>query len=226
MIKTLAKWLDIKLPAYIQISEYKGKYVTAEITKEARKIFLETAKEVLKPSEYELVHDVVKVLFRGGRRESLKTMRWNGEFEIPIKPYKFVSFVTEEKGHLGRKLKWTRLMPIEEYRSLYNPNRFPLSEKELRKVEELMKKVFKEMLKRYPDLFNKDTKDYLAKGKVFHIWRHTSAREYLKALNWNRYLVAKLLGWVKESNLSIYGDFSAIEILQNYYRGEPQIPSF
>jgi hypothetical protein len=43
--------------------------------------------------------------------------------------------------------------------------------------------------------------------------RHTSAREYLRAFKFNRYLVSKLLGWMKESNLSIYGDYSLLELL-------------
>jgi integrase len=139
-----------------------------------------------------------------------------------------VTFTTVEKGKKGNKFTWTRLIPCEEYRLLYNPNRFPLSEKELRIVRKALRYAYSEIMNKYPELFNADTKKYIVEtGKVLHLWRHTAAREYLKAFHWNRHLVAKLLGWEKEDNLRIYGDYSALEIISMMAeKKEPHLPSF
>ncbi len=221
-IKTIAKWLEISLPPYIEIAEYKGKFVTAELDVRLRYLFLRTAKEVLNQKEYELVRAASFFLFRGGRRESLITARIGEVVELgPIPEFggesKFQIILTEEKGKKGRKIRWSRLIPLSEWKYV-KQLRLPLSIGDVKRLEKLFKQVFSEMLKRYGDIMNQDTKEYLAHGKVFHIWRHTAAREYLRAFKWNRYLVAKLLGWVKPDNLQIYGDYSALELLQLTYQ--------
>jgi hypothetical protein len=50
--------------------------------------------------------------------------------------------------------------------------------------------------------------------KYYHVWRHTATREWLAGLRYNRYLVAKILGWIKDSNLVIYGDFDLLALLK------------
>jgi len=223
-IKTVAKWFEITLPPYIEISEYKGKFVTAELDVRLRYLFLKTAKEILDPKEYKLVRGVVMFLFRGGRRESLMTARLGEVVELGAIPEfgnesRFKVVLTEEKGKKGRKLRWSRLIPLSEWEYIKQIG-LPLTIGEVKKVEVLLRKVFNELIIRYNKLMNQDTKEYLKHGKVFHIWRHTSAREYLRAFNWNRYLVAKLLGWVKPDNLQIYGDYSALELLKMTYQKE------
>ena len=230
-IKTIAKWLEISLPPYIEIAEYRGKFVTAELDVRLRYLFLKTAKEILQPKDYEMVRAAAFFLFRGGRRESLMTARIGEKVRLgPIPEFggesEFQVVLTEEKGKKGRKIRWSRLIPLSEWKYI-KQLRLPLSIGDVKKLEKLFKRVFDELLKRYADLMNQDTKEYLAHGKVFHIWRHTAAREYLRAFKWNRYLVAKLLGWVKPDNLQIYGDYSALELLQmTYQRKEAYLAMF
>ena len=221
MIQTIEKWSGKKLlPSGVEQSEYKGKYTTAELNQEARKLFLEYAKQ-LYPKDYDLIEATVKFLFyTGSRREALTNFSVAGELKLDLKEYETNEFIivkTREKGKKGRKIEWNKIVPKHEFKL-----RCPLSQGELKKLERQFKAILSKMLQEHKELFNKDTVEYIRKGKVFHLWRHTSARSALKAFRWNRYIVAKLLGWEKTDNLRIYGDFGALELLQEYVKEPPK----
>jgi hypothetical protein len=73
----------------------------------------------------------------------------------------------------------------------------------------------KKILEEHPELFNNETIKYIKDAKrTLHLFRHTFARDALKAFKWNRYLVAKLGGWVKDSNLQIYGDYDLLSLIE------------
>jgi hypothetical protein len=83
------------------------------------------------------------------------------------------------------------------------------------KVRRITREILEKLLAERPELFNSDTVKYIKDAqKVLHLWRHTFAREALKAFKWNRYLVAKLGGWVKDSNLQIYGDYDLLSLIE------------
>jgi len=241
IIKIIAKWLQIKLPPSVEISEYEGKYKRAGVYfiyhikedgketivrkfKEARLKLLEIAKEILPKKDYEFIHDVMILLHRGMRAEGLTTLRWKGYVKLNIEPYEFIAFETKEKGKKGKKPTWTRILPLSDYRRLYNPKRFPLSEGERKKAGNLLKKIFTVWVERYKDLLDPDTIAILKKGKVFHIWRHSYAHELLESLRWNIYLVARLVGWKKVENVKIYGTPDVLELLSK--KEKEHIPTF
>jgi len=221
ILQTIEKWTGKKiLPTGVEQKEYKGKYTTAELNQNTRRLFLEYAKQ-LYPKDYELIEGVVKFLFyTGSRREALTNFSIVGELKLDLKEFdtnEFIIVKTKEKGKKGRKIEWNKIIPKSEFKL-----KSPLSVGDLKRLEKMFKKILDKLTNEHPELFNKDTIEYIKKGKVFHLWRHTSARSALKAFRWNRYLVAKLLGWEKPDNLKIYGDFGLMELLHEYVKEPPK----
>jgi len=213
-IQAIQKWLGVRiLPPGVTQKEYRGKFQEAEIDLEHRNKIVE---DILK--QYELTRDPIYLktiqamafmFYTGSRRQALTNFTWGDIVRIKLKEFtdrfgedRFRAVSTLEK----RDLRWTKLVPYSYYEILPNT---PFSPTEVRRIAQILKK---HMMK-YFDEYNKHTKLYLQKSKVFHIWRHTATRTYLRAFKYNRSLVAKLLGWIKESNLVIYGDFQLFQLL-------------
>jgi len=233
-IKTIAKWLNVKLPPEFETKEYKGKYSEAELNVELRYLFLKTAKEIeqryIKYATYEQVRASAIYLFQGGgRKESL----WNTEAlgwktaknEDIIRMYNGINrFFVYRSKEKGKEEKARHKILIPEPFVKYVIPYIPMSVGEVKKLEKAFKIIFEEMLRRYGDKMNRDTKAYLGenknsferKMKIFHIWRHTFAREGLRASKWNMYIISKLGKWDKVDNLKIYGDFGIDELLETH----------
>jgi len=219
-LQTLAKWLEKPiLPSYIEQTEYKGKYQSAELPPQLRELMVE---EIMKYN-----NDIAKLTLKswiflyytGSRAESLTNFSIEGEFKVSWREFievygesEFIIVKTTEKGKKGQKFVWRKLIPKSWSNLIPNRN---LTKKELQKVREITRKILEKLVNKYPELFNNDTMKYVIdKKKTMHIWRHTFAREALKAFKWNRYLVSKLGGWIKDSNLQIYGDYDLLSLIQ------------
>jgi len=215
ILQSLQKWLETPiLPTVIEQSEYKGEYTTAEIPKAIRdKIVL----DLLEKGD-ELSLTTIKALmflyYTGSRAESLTNFTVEQKIKLDnpdiLRAYGEDSFIvvrTLEKGKKGKKIEWRKLIPLS-YEPLLPPK---LTRSDLDKI----RRVLRNELIKYENELNDDTKRYIREAqKSLHLMRHTSAREYLRAFKFNRYLVAKLLGWQKESNLQIYGDYGLFELLK------------
>jgi len=214
IIQTIQKWIGARiLPPGITQKEYKGKFQEAEIDLEHRNKIVQ---DLL--NKYELTRDPIYLkaiqamaflFYTGSRRQALMNFTWGDLVRIKLKDFvdkfgedRFRAVSTLEK----RGLRWTKLIPYSYYEILPNT---PFSPTEVRRIA----KILKEAMMKYFDEYNHHTKLYLEKSKIFHIWRHTATRTYLRAFKYNRSLVAKLLGWIKESNLVIYGDFQLFQLL-------------
>jgi len=211
-LQALQKWLGIRLlPKGIEQSEYKGKYTTAEIPLSVRdKLVL----ELLEKGEINMIKAFMFLYYTGSRSEALKTFTVEGKMKLEhpdlirvFNTSEFIVVKTLEKGKKGRKFEWRKLIP--SYYEFLIPPKF--TDKELNK----MRVRFRALLENYVNELNEDSKAYVYDAKKsLHIWRHTSAREYLRAFRFNRYLVSKMLGWDKSDNLRIYGDYGLLELLQ------------
>jgi integrase len=238
-LQTLQKWLYAQLlPPWIEQSEYKGKYTSAELSLETREEMVrELINICLNYSKYD--RDVCKLslkswiflYYTGSRAESLTNFTVEQKIKVTWEKFKdvygtneFVVVKTTEKGKKGKKYEWRKLIPIQWSHLIPEKT---LRKKELEKVRALTRTVLLKLISRYgTKLFNNDTIRYILgeelegkkrkrkQGRVLHIWRHTFAREALKAFGWNTYLVSKLGGWVKESNLRIYGDYDLLSLIQ------------
>jgi len=215
-LQALQKWLEVNiLPSYIEQAEYKGKYQSAEIPLDARELLVRKLVEYGNDIARLALRSIIFLYYTGSRAESLTNFNIEGEIKIEwsefVKAYgesEFIIVKTEEKGKKGKKFTWRKLIPKSW--SKYIPTR-NLTSKELQKVRDIIEKALKEL--NYP--FNEDTRKYIMeRNKTLHIWRHTFARDALRAFKWNRYLVAKLGGWIKDSNLQIYGDFDLLSLIQ------------
>ena len=214
-LQALQKWLETNiLPAIIEQAEYKGEFTTAEIPLSVRdRIVL----DLLEKGD-ELSLTTIKALaflyYTGSRSEALtnyivesKVTIDNPDIHRAFGEREFIVVKTEEKGKKGKKYEWRKLIPAS-YEPLLPPR---LTQSDLEKV----RKVVKIELMKYINELNEDSKKYITEAKKsLHLLRHTSAREYLRAFKFNRYLVSKMLGWVKESNLQIYGDYGLFELLK------------
>ena len=214
-LQALQMWLETPLlSVVIKQAEYRGEFTTAELPLYTRnKIVL----DLLSKGD-ELSKTAIKALmflyYTGSRAEALTNYVSEGEivinnpdFNRVFEENKFIVVKTEEKGKKGKKYEWRKLIPAS-YKPLLPPR---LTKSDLEKI----RRILKHELMKYIDELNEDTKAYVLDAqKSLHLMRHTSAREFLRAFRFNRYLVAKLLGWVKESNLSIYGDYGLLELLQ------------
>jgi predicted DNA-binding protein YlxM (UPF0122 family) len=239
-IQALQLWLERPLlPPYIKQHEYKGKYTSAELTQEVRELMVNELVEACRNGKINgngkrkyVTKDVCELTLRtwvflyytGSRAEALTN--FIKEYEIELKAPQFIKAFngetrfmvvrTEEKGKEGRKFIWRKLVP-KNWSHLI-PER-QLTETEVEKVRKVTRAILMKLMEQYPDKFNEDTRKYIQgvgnfKGKVLHLWRHTFAREALRAFGWNRYLVSKLGGWVKDSNLQIYGDYDLLALIE------------
>jgi len=238
-LQALQLWLEVPLlPPYIKQAEYTGKYTSAELTQEVRELMVNELVEACKEGKVRVngrkkyvTKDICKLALRtwiflyytGSRAEALTN--FIKEYEIEIKAPQFVKVFgesrflvirTEEKGKEGRKFIWRKLVP-KSWSSLI-PDR-QLTTTEVEKIRAVTRAILTKLLEQHLEMFNEDTRKYIQgvgrfKGKVLHLWRHTFAREFLKAFGWNRYLVSKLGGWVKDSNLRIYGDYDLLALIE------------
>ncbi|MCD6552611.1 MAG: hypothetical protein J7M16_01215 [Anaerolineae bacterium] len=218
-IQTLQKWLEVNLlPSSIEQSEYTGKFQTAELPLDVRndivRELLGLYKETRKKFYLECVKALAFLYYTGSRAESLtnlvvemKIKVNNPEFLRAYNEQEFVVVKTSEKGKKGKKITWRKLIPASY--ADFIPQRF--TAKELNKLRE----VLRGLLLKYLDRVNEDTRKYIVDAKkTLHLMRHTAAREFLRAFKFNRYLVAKLLGWKKESNLNVYGDYDLLSLIE------------
>ena len=214
VIQAIQKWLGVRiLPPGVTQREYKGKFQEAEIDLEHREKIVRDLLE-----QYRQTRDVIYLktiqamaflFYTGSRRQALLNFTWGDLVRIKLKDFterfgeeKFRAVSTLEK----RGIRWTKLIPYSYYEILPNTT---FSPSEVKKIA----RVLKQAMMKYYNEYNHHTQLYLQKSKVFHIWRHTACRTYLRAFKYNRSLVAKLLGWIKESNLIIYGDFQLFQLL-------------
>jgi AcrR family transcriptional regulator len=215
MIQSVQKWLGAQiLPPGITQKEYKGKYQEAEIPLDVRNAIVSELLDYYDATGETLyirtIQAIAFLYYTGSRRQALTNYQKGESIRVGLQPLiravgtdRFRIVSTLEK----KDIYWRKLIPIT-YDEII-PAR-PFSPSEVRAMAKLMKSL----LMKYFDKFNKHTQLYLQKNKVYHIWRHTATRDYLKALGYNRYLVAKLLGWIKDSNLVIYGDYELLQLLQ------------
>lgn len=213
-LQSIQKWLGARiLPPGITQKEYKGKYQEAEIPLSVReeivRELLELYKQTGDTTYIRTIQAMIILYYTGSRRQALTNYQVSDmvtvtheKFIRAMRTNRFRIIVTLEK----KDLTWRKLIPAY-YDEAIPRNNFSYSE--LKQIA----RILKEQLTKRMDKLNSHTCLYLEKSKVFHIWRHTATREYLRVLEYNRSLVAKLLGWIKDSNLVIYGDYSILQLL-------------
>ena len=215
MLQSIQLWLGVKiLPPGVKQKEYKGKYQEAEIPLEVREAMVKDLLEMYRKTGYTIylrtIQAMIIMYYTASRRQGLTNFIVSSLVEVEeprfvqvMRTNRFRIIVTTEK----KDLRWEKLIPA------YYDGAIPrktFSPSELKAIS----KIMRELLDKYIEKLNTHTKLYIQKKKVFHIWRHTATREYLRALGYNRSLVAKLLGWIKDSNLVIYGDFTVLQLLR------------
>ncbi|MEM1831900.1 MAG: hypothetical protein QXJ97_10270, partial [Desulfurococcaceae archaeon] len=222
--QTIQKWLGARLlrPGITQ-SEYKGRYQTAEIPFSVRvklvRDLLEEWRKTKDPLYLRIIQGLIILYYTGSRRMVLVKVpgepRLRIDFSATIKAdwdkvvqvyneREFYRVVTIEK----RGIRFNKIVP-RSWGDLVR--KFELfTEDEIDKATRILTRI----IKKYESELNEDTRRYLRHSKVWHIWRHTANREALIAFEWNRMIVSKLLGWIKEQNLQIYGDYSIDQIFQ------------
>ena len=240
-LQALQMWLYVQLlPPWVEQSEYKGKYTSAELSLEAREEMIRELIDIcLNNKRYDreicklTLKSWVFLYFTGSRAESLTNFAIEQRIRVTWEKFKevygteeFVVIKTSEKGKKGKKYEWRKLIPAPWSHLIPERN---LTKKELEKVRALTRTVLLRLISEHGSkLFNNDTIRYIIgeelesskkkkkrkQGRVLHIWRHTFAREALRAFGWNTYLVSKLGGWVKESNLRTYGDYDLLSLIQ------------
>ncbi|MEM2848549.1 MAG: hypothetical protein QXM79_07250 [Zestosphaera sp.] len=213
-LQTIQKWLGVRvLPPGVTQKEYKGKYQEAEIPLSIReeivRELLELYKQTGDTTYVRTIQAMIILYYTGSRRQALTNYVISDvvtvtheKFIRAMRTNRFRIISTLEK----KDLRWNKLIPIYYDEAIPRAN---FSYAELKQIA----KILKEQLQKRIDRLNTHTRLYLEKSKVFHIWRHTATREYLRVLEYNRSLVAKLLGWIKDSNLVIYGDYSILQLL-------------
>jgi hypothetical protein len=219
-LQTLAKWLEKPiLPSFIEQQEYKGKYQSAELPLPLRELMIEEIMKYDNDISKLALRSWIFLYYTGSRAESLTNFSIEGEFKVTwsefIEVYgedTFVIIKTSEKGKKGQKFVWRKLIPKSWSKLIPMRN---LTKKELQKIRKITRTILEKLAQQYPQYFNTDTLKYVKDlKKTMHVWRHTFAREALRAFKWNRYLVSKLGGWVKDSNLQIYGDYDLLSLIQ------------
>ncbi|MEM4621012.1 MAG: hypothetical protein QW607_12475 [Desulfurococcaceae archaeon] len=223
LVQAIQKWLGCNLlrPGITQ-KEYKGKYFTCEIPLKIRDKIVRDLINMYESDKdkiyLRIIQSLIILYYTGSRRMVLiksepPRLRIDystvirSEWDEIVKIYnerEFYRVITIEK----RDIKFTKIIP-RKWGDLVRTFKL-FTEDEIYRVTKILKNV----LNKYFDELNEDTQRYLKHSKVFHIWRHTSNRDHLVAFNFNRTIVSKLLGWIKEENLKIYGDYSIDEILR------------
>ena len=215
VFQTLQKWLQIPLlPPGVTQKEYKGKYQQAQIPFEVRNLvvkdLIDKYKETKNTIYIRAIQAMALLYYTGSRRQALLNYQKSDVIEVGdpdmIEAFgesKFRIIATLEK----RGLRWNKLIPYSYDKII---PAVPFMPSELSKIGRI---IYEELLK-YFDKYNEDTRRYLRLKKYYHVWRHTATREWLAGLRYNRYLVAKILGWIKDSNLVIYGDFDLLALLK------------
>jgi hypothetical protein len=214
-LQSIQKWLGVRiLPPGITQKEYKGKYQEAEIPLHIRNLVVQNLLKLYEETGDKIYLKTIQAMallyYTGSRRQALLNYQ-KGEF-ITVGLDKLVKAVGTNRFRVistleKKDLYWKKLIPA--YYDVIIPPA-PFTQGEVAKIG----KILKEQLMKYYDQYNHHTQIYLKLNKIYHIWRHTATREYLKALGYNRYLVAKLLGWIKDSNLVIYGDYELLRLLE------------
>ncbi|MEM4827556.1 MAG: hypothetical protein QXK07_05905, partial [Desulfurococcaceae archaeon] len=203
--------------------EYRGKYQTAEIPLSVRvklvRDLLEEWRKTKDPLYLRIIQGLIILYYTGSRRMVLVKVpgepRLRIDFSATIKAdwdkvvqvyneREFYRVVTIEK----RGIRFNKIVP-RSWGDLVRRFEF-FTEDEIGRATRILTRI----IKKYENELNEDTRRYLKHSKVWHIWRHTANRECLIAFEWNRMIVSKLLGWIKEQNLQIYGDYSIDQIFQ------------
>ena len=219
-LQTLAKWLEKPiLPSFIEQSEYRGKYQSAELPLPLRELMVEEIMKLDNEIAKLALRSWILLYYTGSRAESLTNFSIEDEFKVTWREFvdvygedSFIIIKTSEKGKKGQKFVWRKLIPKSWSKFIPQRN---LTKKELQKVRQITRTILERLAQQYSQYFNTDTLRYVKDlKKTMHIWRHTFAREALRAFKWNRYLVAKLGGWVKDGNLQIYGDYDLLSLIQ------------
>jgi len=220
LLQTLAKWLEKPIiPSYIEQQEYRGKYQSAELPLPLRELMVEEIMKYDSEIAKLALRSWIFLYYTGSRAESLTNFSIEGEFKVSWREFaevygenEFVIIKTLEKGKKGQKFTWRKLIPKSWSKLIPQRN---LTPKELQKVRQITRTILEKLAQKYPQFFNYDTLKYVIdKKKTMHVWRHTFAREALRSFKWNRYLVSKLGGWIKDSNLQIYGDYDLLSLIQ------------
>jgi hypothetical protein len=218
-------WLEVNiLPVFVKQEEYRGKFQSAELSPEVREMMVERLiKKAGKKKDKEIykltLASWVFLYHTASRSEALTNFVVEGKIRVRWEEFKrvfgtdeFVVVKTEEKGKKGRKFVWRKLIPSTWVHLIPKRN---LTKTEVSKVRQITREILLELMKERPELFNSDTVKYIVEAKkTLHLWRHTFAREALRSFRWNRYLVAKMGGWIKDSNLQIYGDYDLLSLLE------------
>jgi hypothetical protein len=222
-IQSLRKYLGVQiLPEYLGQEEYTGKYSGAYIPPHVmEKLIYDLIELFEKTGNTFYLKSVQAILFlsyTASRREALTNYKLIQE-KLEVKNEMIVNMIgdsavtvieTEEKGKKGRKIKHYKIIPYS-IRDIALPPRF--SKREVEKLAELVRKL---LVEKYLSELNEVTKLYLTQAKrSLHLLRHTSAYTYLVASNYNMFLVAKMLGWIKADNLKIYANPTLMYILSS-----------
>jgi hypothetical protein len=225
-LQALQMWLEVNiLPVFVKQEEYRGKYQSAELSPEVRELMVEKliAKAEKSKRYKELYQQTLRswifLYHTGSRSEALTNFVVEGKIRVRWEEFKrvfgtdeFLIIKTEEKGKKGRKFVWRKLVPITWAHLIPQRN---LTKTEVAKIRQITREILLELMSEKPELFNADTVKYIKDAKkTLHLWRHTFAREALRSFKWNRYLVAKMGGWIKDSNLQIYGDYDLLSLIE------------
>lgn len=224
VFQTIQKWIGARLlrPGITQ-QEYRGKYQTAEIPFSVRvKLVRDLLEEYRKTKDLlylRIIQALIILYYTGSRRMVL--MRTTGEPRLRIDFSTVIRADWDKVVSVYGEREFYRVITIEKRGIRFNKV-IPRSWGDLVRKFELFAedtmakatKILTRIIKKYENELNEDTRRYLRHSKVWHIWRHTANREALIAFEWNRMIVAKLLGWIKETNLQIYGDYSIDQIFQ------------
>ncbi|MEM4976082.1 MAG: hypothetical protein QXT64_02015 [Desulfurococcaceae archaeon] len=224
LLQTIQKWLGTRIlrPGITQ-AEYKGKYQTAEIPFNVRvKIVRDLLEEYRKTKDIiylRIIQALILLYYTGSRR--MVIMRAMGEPRLRIDFSTVIRADWDKVVSAYGEREFYRVTTTEKRGIRFNKV-IPKSWGDLLRRFELFAedtmgratKILTRIIKKHENELNEDTRRYLRFSKVWHIWRHTANREALIAFEWNRMIVSKLLGWIKEQNLSIYGDYSIDQIFQ------------
>ncbi|MHA1482499.1 MAG: tyrosine-type recombinase/integrase, partial [Candidatus Heimdallarchaeaceae archaeon] len=182
---------------------------------------LKTAKSMLKDKEYDLLRGALMFLFyTGSRAEALKNVRFE-ERKIKVNGKELIAVIaiTLEKGRHGKK-QWEKPIKTEIYFK-YIKGRLPISEKEIRWLRRVLKRIYEKCIDK-----NSVKYEYAMKHSI-HIWRHTAAMTLLHATDWNIGLVAEILGWENPEILfQIYGRMPPEKKIAVVYGIEYEKPKF